>query len=245
MPKKDIAVEVPVIKQETETYLLKGVTPLLMAAMSAKVKSMLLIGGKKKTRAEKQEIKHHPIQEFRDALYLLERGEFEDTIFYMPGAAFKAAMATAAIELPGVTKTQINRLVRVPVEKVPIYGIPRLRMDVTRSADIARTPDIRTRPIFREWWARVPVSFAVPAFSSFKVQTLLENAGAIVGVGDFRIEKGAGSFGGWTVVDEDRDPVPGRARHVEGMEKAVTDPGYDSDETRKLLDVYWDEFEVS
>ena len=53
-----------------------------------------------------------------------------DIVF--PAAAFKNAMGTAAIYGDGLNKTDIKRLVYIPNECIPIYGVRRLRLDVMR-----------------------------------------------------------------------------------------------------------------
>ena len=110
--------------------------------MSAKAKRTLLIGGKRKTAAEKALIKHDPESEFCETIYKMRGGE---TLLGMPAPAIKGAMSQAALETPGVTKTSVKRLIFIPEDKIRIWGKPYLRMDVVRSADMAKTPDIRTR----------------------------------------------------------------------------------------------------
>ena len=63
-------------------------------------------------------------------------------------------MATAALETAGVNKTSVNRLVSLPQDKINIWGKPYLKIDVVRSADMNRTPDIRTRAFLPNWCAR-------------------------------------------------------------------------------------------
>ena len=91
--------------------------------------------------------------------------------------------------------TQVDRLIFVPDEFVPIIGTPVLRMDITRSSDIGRTPDVRTRAYFPEWSIVLRVRYATPAFNRQTVINLLANAGMFIGVGDNRQERGKGSYG--------------------------------------------------
>ena len=62
-------VEIKRLDQVEITLRMVGRTPLYFNSMSAKTKRDLLIGGGKKTAAEKKQIKHNPEQEFRDSLY--------------------------------------------------------------------------------------------------------------------------------------------------------------------------------
>lgn len=61
--------QIDALKQGRVTLRMIGTTPLYFNAMSAKAKRTLLIGGGKKTAAEKKELKHDPEQEFRDSVY--------------------------------------------------------------------------------------------------------------------------------------------------------------------------------
>ena len=81
-------------------------------------------------------------------------------------------------------------------------------MDIVRSADINKTPDVRTRGYLPRWCAEVKLRFVNPALSTFDVTSLLSNAGAIVGIGDFRQEKGRGSFGCFDVFDGKNKNIP-------------------------------------
>src|SRR5690554_3812590 len=102
------ALHIDALKQGRITVKLIGTTPLYFNAMSAKAKRTLLIGGGKKTAAEKKQLKHDPQQEFRDSVYRLPSGP---TLLGFPAPGVKGAMATAALETPGVTKTSVQRLI--------------------------------------------------------------------------------------------------------------------------------------
>lgn len=184
------------LKRGAITAKLIGMTPLYFNAMSAKAMRTLLVGGGKKTAAEKKAIKHDPEQEFRDSVYTLESGP---TLLGFPAPGIKGAMATAALETAGVTKTSVNRLIFLPEARVRVWGRPLLKMDIVRSADMAKTPDVRTRAFLPRWCAEVEIRFVTPTLSHHSVISLLVNAGMIVGIGDFRQEKGRGAFGTFVV----------------------------------------------
>ena len=188
------------LKQGRVTLTLVGQTPFYFNAMSAKAKRSLLIGGGKKTAAEKKELNHDPEQEFLDSVYRMMEGE---ALLGFPAPGVKGAMATAALETAGVTKTSVQRLIFLPEQKIRMWGKPYLKMDVVRSADMNRTPDVRTRAFLPRWVAQVDIAFTMPTLSHHAIVSLLSNAGAIVGIGDFRQEKGRGSFGTFTVTGED------------------------------------------
>lgn len=231
------------LKQGRVTLRLIGTTPLYFNAMSAKAKRTLLIGGGRKTAAEKKELKHNPLQEFRDSIYRLPDGP---TLLGFPAPGIKGAMATAALETPGITKTSVQRLIFLPQEKVSIWGKPYLKMDVVRSADIAKTPDIRTRAFLPRWCAEVDIAFVTPTLSTYAVVSLLQNAGVIVGIGDFRQEKGRGSYGTFAVAGDDLgdwqevwDEVTAEGRDVQ--KAAMEDPEVADDDTAELMAMFEEE----
>ena len=213
-----------------------GTTPMFQNRMSAKAKNTLLVGGGKKTKAERAGIKHQPYDEYRDSAEIIKNGP---TALGLRVVAVKAAMCTAALETEGITKASAQKLLFMPGEHAPLYGTPQLRMDVVRSADINRTPDIRSRCFLPRWGAEIDVNFVVPQLSHVGVVTLLANAGFLIGVGDFRQEKGKGNFGLFRVLgegeqdDEWDDLVEnhGRASQLHAIEH----PELANEETEELV----------
>ena len=214
---------------------IKGETPLILHRMSAKARHQLMLGGRRKSAAERLEIKHHPVEEFKNSMHL--DWEFNaDTAIKFPVTAFKSAMATAALVTPGMRKTDVQRLIFIPEEYCPIYGIPQLRMDVVRSADIAKTPDIRTRAVVVDWMTVFTVRYTRPQLNLDSLSALLHNAGIVAGVGDFRQEKGKGSYGAFTTAEAG---IPSHLLNLKDeQEKAIGDPKPVNDESAELLDEY-------
>ncbi len=216
-----------------------GVTPLFQNRMASKVKGSLLAGGRKKTKVERLEIKHQPYEEFRDSAEIVASGP---TALGLRVVAVKAAMATAAIETAGLTKSSTQRLLFMPGDLAPLYGTPQLRLDVVRSADINRTPDIRSRAFLPKWGAEIEIQYIVPQLSISAVVSLLCNAGMLIGVGDFRQEKGKGAFGSFRVIgdgeqdDEWDDLVENHGRSAQ--EKALADPEFADQDTADLME-FW------
>ena len=139
-PKKDNSpLYVQRLAVDERTFKILGLTPIYHNRMSAKAKQQLLVGGQRKTVADRRELKHNPFEEFRDSLHHCP-GLNPNTDLGFPAVGVKAALATAALVVSGIAKTDVQRLVFLPEEMIPIYGVPRLRMDVTRNADPKRTP---------------------------------------------------------------------------------------------------------
>lgn len=219
-----------------------GTSPLILNRMSEKAKHELLMPKGRKTAVEKAtSLKHNPIEEYRASAYTL-KDEKQPTLLAILSTAFKGALRSAALDMPGAKKAQIGRLTYIAGEFVGIYGQPKLFMSITRSADMNKTPDVRTRAIVPEWAARVSVTFVQPLIRAQAVANLLAAAGITIGVGDWRPEKGAGSYGQFRLADKD-DPEflsilkCGRVAQVESLANPVC---YD-DETTELLSWYQDE----
>jgi hypothetical protein len=108
---------------------------------------------------------------------------------------------------------------------------------VVRSANAARPPDIRTRVIIPEWCADLTISFVMPTLRQTAVANLLGAAGITAGVGDWRPEKGKGSYGQFELAGKTDPRVAqikklwGRAAQIEAMAAPKT---YDL-ETEELL----------
>ena len=119
-------------------------------------------------------------------------------------------------------------------------------MDVVRSSDMNKTPDVRTRAIINEWCAEVDITFITPTLSQHSIVSLLQNAGMICGIGDNRQEKGKGNFGSWLVDfegnDQFKDVWETRTKiGRKAQEKAMKDIIINDAETQELYDFYKEE----
>lgn len=232
------AIEIAPLTVGRMNVWLKGITPMICNRMAGKAKRTLLLGGGKKTKAEKeQSLKHDPLAEFADSM--TKRSDAGPTRLLFPAPAVKGAMAVAALETKGTNKTQIGRLVWIQGYNLNLYGVPQLHMSVVRSADMNRTPDVRTRAIIAEWCIPVTVCFVKPQLTETAICQLLSNGGIIIGIGDFRQEKGKGNFGQFQISTEAecKDIVKtGGMKAQDAALKTVT--CYD-DESQELLS-WWD-----
>lgn len=241
MPKHQDTTEVRVeaLRRGTVRLRIIGETALFQNRMANKAKQQLLVGSQKKGKADRANIKHDPLAEYRNSAEIMPDGP---TALGLRIVAVKAAMATAALETPGLTKTSAQRLLFMPGDFTPLYGIPQLRMDPVRSADINRTPDIRSRCYLPKWGAEITINFVTPQLSVQGVVALLCNAGVLVGVGDYRQEKGKGSFGSFRVLGEGEkdldwdDLVKNHGR--EPQLAALENPEYADKDTHDLMEFY-------
>jgi hypothetical protein len=242
-----IEIQIESVEVASATFHIVGETPLLMNSLSAKAKRELLLPKGRKTGADKiANLKHDPRVEFFDATYRMPSHDGL-TALGMSAAAFKASLSEVALRVPGAKKTEIAQLCWVGGAmgmRIPVWGVPMLHMSAVRSADMARTPDIRTRAMLHEWATIVTLKFATPQLTGLTVAKLLSAAGLLMGVGDFRQQKGAGNYGQFRIVSPD-DPTfqriqanGGRAVQIE----ALKNPQPADDESAELFD--WFEHEV-
>jgi hypothetical protein len=239
-PKKkaqDVSIEVMTLNTTSVGVKIIGQTPLICNAMSAKAQQEILLPGKKLNQAERQsKLKHNPLEEFRAAPYRTNDEEAPTRIIF-PAGGVKAAIASAAIDIPGAAKAQIGRLCHIKENNVPIYGIPQMFMSVVRNAGMNRTPDVRTRAILAEWATEFTVTFVTPNLATQSVINLVAAAGLIIGLGDWRPEKGKGNFGQFKIVEKTDEEAFGRIVKAGGMaaqDAALEDPTAYDVETETL-----------
>ena len=212
-----------------------GTSPLVLNRMSEKAKHELLMPKGRKNATERMlSLKHLPLDEYRASAYTLKNGP---TLLAIMATAFKGALRSAALDMPGAKKAQIGRLTYIEGDMVGIYGVPKLFMAIVRSADMNKTPDVRTRAIVPEWACQLRVTYVQPLIRAQAVVNLLAAAGITIGVGDGRPEKGAMSYGQFRITPPD-DPDFVRIIKNGGrkaQQAALDNPTCYDDETTELL----------
>jgi hypothetical protein len=215
-----------------------GTNPLIYNAVAEKSRQELLWPhGRKSAAAKAESMKHDPLGEYRNSVYAYREADGDvPTRLYFPTGGFKRAIATAALDLPGVNKSQVGRLCWITEDKVPIYGVPQVLMSVVRSADMKKTPDIRTRAILPRWACSFTISSAGPILKPEDVVKLLQSAGITVGVGDWRQEKGAGSYGQFRLCTEKEPAFAAiiKSGTRKAQDAALKDPAPYDDQTESL-----------
>lgn len=244
MSVKKLETEIQVLKVTTEVVrcTVIGRTPLIMNSMSAKAMRDLLLPKGRKTTAEKaSSLKHDPVAEFVNSMYI-DRANTEAAL-YMPAPAFKGAAETAALDMPGTKKSEVGRLLWINGMKVPVWGRPYLYMAIVRSADMNKTPDVRTRAMLPEWCAEFECEYNTIKMRMPAVMNLFAAAGITAGIGDFRQEKGAGNYGQFTIV-EPHDPRVKAIKKAQGAKSQlalIENPQAVDDQSQELLDWYLSE----
>ena len=220
----------------------KGQTPLIYNAMSAKVKGELLMPKGRKSTAEKATtMKHEPMTEYRASVYRRD-GNRGETRLTFPATAFKNAAIGAVRHInAGVSMVQMKQLLWVSGDTVDVWGVPQIYMAVTRSADMNKTPDIRTRAILPEWCCMLKIKYVAPNMTETAVARLLEAGGLLNGVGDFRQEKGKGNYGQFALCDRADVADIIKAGGMKAQDAALESPECYDVETRELLTWFEDE----
>jgi hypothetical protein len=240
-PSKSKTLEIKPITMSRARVHLLGTSPLIMHRFSSKSWRELLLPSPEKNKAEKAEsLKHDPLTEYRECCYR-NRDPNEPTAVHFPSGAFSKAVAAAALDVPGATKSQMLRLVSISTTQVNIYGVPMLGMDMVRNSDMARTPDVRTRAFFPEWCCAVDVEYVSTLINQTQIFNLIGAAGVIVGLGDYRPQKG-GQFGKFMAVAPD-DPtllrVMKQGRAIQ--EAALLNPSFFNEDSAELYGWFVDE----
>ena len=243
--KASSAIEVVELDYQTVEITVVGRNPIILNKLAAKARQELLFPSGRKTPADKlAHLKHNPMQEFRDSAHILE-SEDQPTLLGFPAGGMKKAMSLAALRTSkgqsgGVSKTEFKQLCWVENEFIPIYGTPKLMMSVTRQAGMNATPDIRTRLVVPEWSSTFRVTFIRPNLNEKAISNLIHAAGLVSGIGDWRPEKGSGTFGQFALVDED-NIIAQKIRSEGGREEqiaAMENPEAYDRETQQLLE-WW------
>lgn len=196
----DATIEIDRIGAETILVPIVGTTPLIVHRFSEKAKRQMLdaMQGRKTPKQPKD-----PEAEYDAAFYRLKDGSAG-----FPSIAFKAATIGGARFYRDVTMTALKQFLFFRGEVgddgrslTQIVGEPRMREDVVT---VGRNgSDLRYRPEFPEWSARLEVTYVTSALTRSSVLSLIDAGGMGVGVGEWRPEKD-GDFGTYKV-DGTRD----------------------------------------
>lgn len=239
--KKEKSLELNIIEimSGEAVFHIIGTAPLMHNCMSYKSMQQLLMPVKRTRNELAVQLKHNPPEEYNASIYY-SREDKNPTLIQHLGSAFRQAMRNAALDLPGITKAEIGRLLWVVGDRVNIYGTPQLDMRIVRQAGQTRAPDVRTRAIQPEWAASVTVRYTMPQLTAKAVTNLMAAAGLSIGVGDGRNEKGGLSYGLWRICDPDDEDyqriVKTGGRKMQQI--SMADPGFYTEESERLF-TWW------
>jgi hypothetical protein len=223
-----------------------GTTPLIFNRMTEEAMKELLYPAPKKRSGSSEKLKHDPRSEYAASMFTADDCDQPPVIeglpathIVMPGSALKKAVCRSALDHPDVKKTEIERLVSVPDDFVPIWGVPQLMIKIVRCGGFTKTPDTRTRAILKKWATVVRYEWVAPILSASSIANLLNLAGQNVGIGDWRQEKGAGSFGSFRVcsLDDPEFKAILATGSAEPQIEAIKHPDFYNNQSRRL--VHW------
>jgi len=209
------AVQIDRIDSETLLVPIVGTAPLIVHNFSEKSKREMLERqqGKKKVKVNRD-----PVAEYEAAFYRIANEDGEDG-YGFPVTAFKAATIGACRYYDkSVTMTALRQFLFFhgvltkadPMPLVPIQGTPEMREDVVRLGGMARTADLRYRPVFPEWSCELRITYVKSSISKDSVLSLIDAGGMGIGVGEWRPEK-RGEFGTYAI--DTGHGAAGMARH--------------------------------
>lgn len=207
--KNDVAIELPALNIGLMEVTLVGDSPLIVHAWSEKAKKEMLDKQMKKAKGAKEA--KDPKADFEASMYRLADGGHG-----FPSVAFKNAAVTAGTSVAGLTKVAARQAFHILGEDADIKGAfdgsksrvnlvriegdaPQMREDMVRVG--MGTADLRYRPEFPKWRAKVLVRYNANVLSEAQILNLLNVAGFAVGVGEWRPEKD-GQYGMFHVATE-------------------------------------------
>jgi len=175
---------------------IRGTSPLVINRFSEKARQQMLdaMQGRKTPKKPKD-----PEGDYQAAFHRLKDGRYG-----FPAIGFKAAtVGGARFYGKDVPMTALRQFVFFRGEVgegghqlVAIEGEPRMRQDVVR---VGRGgTDLRYRPEFVEWHAKLLITYVTSALTRDSMVSLVDAGGLGVGVGEWRPEKG-GDFGTYEV----------------------------------------------
>lgn len=234
--KKQEIIDIQEIEIEEIRFNVLGRTPLIMNRFHQKARQELLYPKERESRATlESRLKHDPLAEFRGSI-CLNRDANRPALIHLPDGAPKKALAAAGLDMPGAAKAKLERLTGAADINIDLFGVPMMYMVMVRNSDINRTPDVRTRAIFPQWACSVTFRYPGRLLTRRAIASLFGAAGVIVGIGDWRPQKG-GSHGTFTLVSDD-DPAfreivkkQGRAAQKAAFDK----PSYYDADTEELF----------
>ena len=185
---------------QTAEFNIKGTAPYVQARFSGKSMQAMMTKMAAGSTASKSRAK--PARDFdddyRQAMHISTEGWYG-----IPAGAFRQAMISAC-RLVGFKMTLAKLSVFVHADGFDkIDGIPLIRLEGTpERTDMAvrnatGVADIRVRPMWREWSAKVRVKYDADQFTLQDVTNLMQRVGMQVGIGEGRPDSRESAGLGW------------------------------------------------
>jgi hypothetical protein len=236
-PEKTRELKVFSIQRKKMQFHILGASPLVYNSVAMHTMGEILIPAEKMTKSEKEiTFKHEPLIEYRESTYRRLQSENGQTRLLLPSIMFKAAVADVAKRVPGnATTTALKQLVWVHNPYVDLYGTPKMFMRMVR-IPATGSLDIRITAIVPFWYCSVDLTFVVPQLSPDSMSNLMMAAGMLNGVGDYRQQKGAGSYGQFELVNPDDARVTRiKKENMKVQDEALREPEFWDQTTETLM----------
>jgi hypothetical protein len=198
-PKKKKSLKCPPIKRRHITLTIKSKSPLIQHKWSDKAKDMM---------RDKHQGKKTRSREVRDTKSEGEEASYRTTDgrYGIPLLAVKSSMISAAHKDIGIEKTLVKKALFIPSVDgsavIPFleHSEPTIEEDCVRVGQ--GSADLRYRPYFNEWSARITFEVDAELLTTEDLVTLVNRAGFGVGICEWRPEKG-GEYGRFYVDPQD------------------------------------------
>ena len=183
---------------QTVVFNIRGTAPLVQARFSKKAELMAKMaeGSTAKNRRERKARDYE--QEMKDAMHVSSEGWQG-----LPAPAFRAAMISAC-RLVGFKMTLAKLSVFVEHDGIDaLDGLPLIKFDGTPEINTMHTRnatgvvDVRSRPMWREWSAKVRIRYDADQFSVTDDSNLMQRVGMQVGIGEGRPDSRSSAGLGW------------------------------------------------
>lgn len=209
MKVKETSVVISAPNFQSVDVLLQGTAPLVVERFSKKAELMAKMAEGKSAGSKK-------VRDARDYDKEAEAARYrsEENWEGMNAAAFRAGMISAC-RLVGFKMTLAKLSTFVVADGFDLQdGIPLIRIYGTSETYTAHTRnatgvvDVRSRPMYREWAARLRIRFDSDQFTAQDVYNLVSRVGLQVGIGagrpDSKVSAGCG-FGTFEIVPNDKE----------------------------------------
>lgn len=195
-----VAVTIKPANIQMAEFNIAGTAPLVQARFSEKAKQAMMAKMAAGSTASKSRAK--PARDFdedmRNAMHISEDGWQG-----IPAGAFRNAMISAC-RLVGFKMTLAKLSVFVAADGIDaVDGIPLIKFEGApeRHEMAARVgidgTDIRIRPMWRKWTAKVRVKYDADQFTLQDVTNLMQRVGMQVGIGEGRPDSRSSAGLGW------------------------------------------------
>lgn len=226
-----------------------GLTPLFCHEMTTNSKAQLMVGGRKAGGRKQMEaqLKDDPVLAYRESMFI-DPNPGADTLICLHPEAFKKALSIATPTVPlaasgryPAKQVDVDRLVRVTGERVPVWGIPQLHLAVVTNSGPSASKAVRSRAYLPRWCAELELRITGDTVKERALIAALQWSGRVCGVGDFRVGKGLGDYGQFAIVPWD-DPQWAEIQRTGGraaQEIARQKPEYANHETTETMMAYY------